>query len=432
MGLEYDQDSGSSTHSLPSLRSSSNSLYIPREDTPLLGPRTLSSQPKTFANVFIAIVGAGVLGLPYTFKKTGWLLGLLTLFFVSSLTFFCMMLLVRTRRKLESLSGGFSSITSFGDLGESVCGPAGRLLVDVLLVLSQAGFCVSYLIFVATTMANLLSHGTEILLGLDPSSVYMWGCFPFQLGLNSIPTLTHLAPLSIFADVVDVAATLVVMVQDVFIFVKKRPPLRLFGGFSVFFYGLGVAVYAFEGIGMVLPLELEAKYKDKFGRALGLAMGLISIMYGAFGLLGYMAYGDETKDIITTNLGTGWVSTLVQLGLAINLFFTFPLMMHPVYEVIERRLCSSSYSIWVRWSTVLVVTLVALLVPNFADFLSLVGSSVCVVLGFVLPSLFHLQAFKEELSVGRKVVDVVIFIIGVVIAVTGTWTAVIEIMTSKD
>lgn len=181
----------------------------------------------------------------------------------------------------------------------------------------------------------------------------------------------------------------------------------------------------------VLPLELEAKYKDKFGRALGLAMGLISIMYGAFGLLGYMAYGDETKDIITTNLGVGLVSTLVQLGLAINLFFTFPLMMHPVYEIIERRLCSSSYSIWVRWSTVLVVTLVALLVPNFADFLSLVGSSVCVMLGFVLPSLFHLQAFKEELSFARKVVDVVIFLIGVMIAVTGTWTAVIEIMTSK-
>ena len=55
MGLEYDQDSGSSTHSL---RSSSNSLYVPREDTPLLGPRTLSSQPKTFANVFIAFPGA--------------------------------------------------------------------------------------------------------------------------------------------------------------------------------------------------------------------------------------------------------------------------------------------------------------------------------------------------------------------------------------
>ncbi|CAN8251316.1 unnamed protein product [Cochlearia groenlandica] len=415
--MGYDNESGSSSQSLPT------------EDTWLLGSRTLSSQPKTFANVFIAIVGAGVLGLPYTFKKTGWLLGLLTLLFVSSLTFFCMMLLVHTRRKLESQSG-FSSITSFGDLGESVCGPSGRLVVDVMLVLSQSGFCVSYIIFVATTMANLLSHGTQHILGIDPSSVYMWGCLPFQLGLNSIPTLTHLAPLSIFADIVDVAATLVVMVQDVFIFVKRRPPLKVFGGFSVFFYGLGVAVYAFEGVGMVLPLELEAKYKDKFGRALGLAMGLISLMYGGFGLLGYMAYGEETRDIITTNLGTGVVSTLVQLGLAINLFFTFPLMMQPVYEVIERRLCNSRYSIWVRWSTVLIITLVALLVPNFADFLSLVGSSVCVVLGFVLPSLFHLQAFKNELSIVRVVIDVLVFLVGVGIAVTGTWTAVHEILTS--
>ncbi|CDY63486.1 BnaAnng18920D [Brassica napus] len=32
----------------------------------------LSSQFKTFANVFIAVVGAGVLGLPYAFKRTGW------------------------------------------------------------------------------------------------------------------------------------------------------------------------------------------------------------------------------------------------------------------------------------------------------------------------------------------------------------------------
>ena len=30
----------------------------------------LSSQPKTFANVFIAVVGSGVLGLPYTFSRT--------------------------------------------------------------------------------------------------------------------------------------------------------------------------------------------------------------------------------------------------------------------------------------------------------------------------------------------------------------------------
>ena len=90
--------------------------------------------------------------------------------------------------------------------------------------------------------------------------------------------------------------------------------------------------------------------------------------------------GEETKDIITTNLGPGVISVLVQLGLCVNLFFTFPIMMNPVNEVMERRFFGSRYCLWLRWMMVLIISLVALLVPNFADFLSLVGSSVCVAL----------------------------------------------------
>lgn len=141
MGFEKDEAS-----------SSSNTIQLPRENSPLLSNSDhLSSQSKTFANVFIAIVGAGVLGLPYTFMKTGWVMGLLMLFSVAFFTYHCMMLLVLTRRRLESFEG-FSKISSFGDLGFAVCGPAGRFAVDVMIVLSQAGFCVSYLIFVANTL----------------------------------------------------------------------------------------------------------------------------------------------------------------------------------------------------------------------------------------------------------------------------------------
>ncbi|CAN7068065.1 unnamed protein product [Brassica oleracea var. botrytis] len=106
-------------------------------------------------------------------------------------------------------------------------------------------------------------------------SLDIWGCFPFQLGLNSIKTLTHLAPLSIFADVVDLAAMAVVIVEDSMIILKQRPDVVAFGGFSLFFYGMGVAVYSFEGVGMVLPLESEMKDKDKFGKVLALGMGFI-------------------------------------------------------------------------------------------------------------------------------------------------------------
>ncbi|CAL5188270.1 unnamed protein product [Lathyrus oleraceus] len=417
--------------------SSSYSLApYPQEDTPLLtNSPPLSSQFKTCANIFIAIVGAGVLGLPYSFKRTGWAAGLIMLFVVAYITYHCMLLLVKTRRKLESVTG-FSKIKSFGDLGFAVCGRFGRFSVDAMIVLSQAGFCVSYLIFISSTLAFLAAgdstgDSVPVFLGLTSKVLFLWGCFPFQLGLNSIKTLTHLAPLSIFADAVDITAKSVVMVEDVFVFVKNRPSLEAFKGFSVFFYGIGVAVYAFEGIGMVLPLESETKNKDKFGRVLGLGMGMISLLFGGFGLLGYFAFGEETKDIITTNLGQGLVSVVVQLGLCINLFITFPLMMNPVHEVFERRFWGSRYCLWLRWLLVLVVSLVAVLVPNFADFLSLVGSSVCVVLGFVLPALFHCMVFKEELGWRCMVSDGAIMAFGFVVAVTGTFSSVAEILSPK-
>ncbi|KAK2373288.1 Amino acid transporter avt3a [Trifolium repens] len=421
------KEAGSSSYSLPP---------YPREDTPLLtNSPPLSSQFKTCANIFISIVGAGVLGLPYTFKTTGYATGLIMLFVVAFLTYHCMLLLVNTRRKLESIMG-FSKIKSFGDLGFTICGPFGRFSVDAMIVLSQAGFCVSYLIFIASTLSFLVAgnstgESVPVFLGLTPKVLFLWGCFPFQLGLNSIKTLTHLAPLSIFADAVDITAKSVVMVEDVFEFMQNRPNLEAFKGFSVFFYGIGVAVYAFEGIGMVLPLECETKDKEKFGRVLGIAMGLISVLFGAFGALGYFAFGEETKDIITNNLGQGLISIVVQLGLCINLFITFPLMMNPVYEVFERRFYDSRYCLWIRWLLVLVVSLVALLVPNFADFLSLVGSSVCVVLGFVLPALFHCMVFKDELGWRCLVSDGAIMVFGFVVAVTGTYTSVSEILSPK-
>ncbi|XP_027347987.1 amino acid transporter AVT3A-like [Abrus precatorius] len=400
----------------------------PRDDTPLLSKAPpLSSKSKTFANIFISIVGSGVLGLPYSFKKTGWFMAMIMLFLVAFLTYHCMMLLVHTRRKVES-KVGFSQINSFGDLGCAVGGTFGKFSIDAMIVLSHCGFCASYLIFISTTLAHLAGDTSALSSFLAPKVLFLCGCFPFQLGLNAIPTLTHLAPLSIFADVVDFAAKSIVMVEDVFVFFKNRPPLKAFGGWSMFFYGLGVAVYAFEGIGLVLPLESEAKEKDKFGRVLGVAMVFVFLLYAAFGALGYIAFGEETQGIITTNLGQGTVSALVQLGLCINLFVTFPLMMNPVYEVVERRLCDTKYCLWLRWLLVLVVCLVALLVPNFADFVSLMGSSICVILSFVFPAMFHYLVFKEELGWSCVVRDGAVVVFGLVIAVTGTWSSLMDII----
>ncbi|KAE8037193.1 hypothetical protein FH972_009803 [Carpinus fangiana] len=138
---------------------------------------------------------------------------------------------------------------------------------------------------------------------------------------------------------------------------------------------MGVAIYSFEGVGMVLPLESEMKDKDKFGKVLALTMAFISLMY----------------------------------------------------EIVERRFWGGTYCLWLRWLLVFFVSLVALSVPNFADFLSLVGSGVCCALGLVLPPLFHFLVFKDEMGWKGWSLDVGIGVLGIVLGVSGTWYALLEI-----
>ncbi|GLJ40128.1 hypothetical protein SUGI_0822140 [Cryptomeria japonica] len=408
----------------------------------------LSSTWKSFGNILIAIVGAGVLGLPYTFKTTGWLTGIIMLGIVAALTYYCMMLLVWTKRKLEN--DGCVKMGSFGDVAFTISGSNGKLMVDFMIVLSQAGFCVSYLIFIGNSLSSILSKpepmmnynylhfpspssnkfllGEYKILGIAAKTLFIWIVFPFQIGLNAIRTLTHLAPLSIFADVVDIAAMVVVMVDDLVTYLNNRPDLQAFTSLSVIPYGIGVAIYAFEGIGMVLPLEVVADKKHKFGGILGLAILLITLTYGCFGTLGYFAFGAETRDIITLNLGKNLMTDMVQLALCINLFFTFPLMMTPVHEVMESRFNKGEYSLLLRSLSVLCTTLVAMLVPNFADFLSLVGSSVCCALGFVFPAIFHMIACRRDCPKIQLLADALIICFGTVFAVLGTTSSVKNIL----
>ncbi|XP_059066298.1 amino acid transporter AVT3C, partial [Cryptomeria japonica] len=257
---------------------------------------------------------------------------------------------------------------------------------------------------------------------------FIWALLPLELVMNGIRSLTQLAPFSIFADIVNVSAMLTVMGEDVMSIVRSvGPHVEAFTGLANIPYGVGVAVYAFEGVTMILPLELEMERKHRFGGILGLAFVFISCIYGGFGTLGYLAFGSETKDIVTFNLGKSLIVDFVQLALCLNLFITFPLMMNPVYEVVEGRFNRGAFSFFIRSVAVLFITLIALLVPSFTDFLSLIGSSIGSILGFILPALFHLHACSHESSSVQIFADIALIVFGIVFGVGGSISSMFQI-----
>ena len=60
-----------------------------------------------------------------------------------------------------------------------------------------------------------------------------------------------------------------------------------------FFFG--VAIYCYEGIGMVLPLENAMRNKHRFPPILAATMLLVTFLFISFGLCGYLAFGQVAR-----------------------------------------------------------------------------------------------------------------------------------------
>ncbi|KAJ4869860.1 Amino acid transporter ANT1 [Raphanus sativus] len=406
------------------------------------GDRTSAIQ--TLGNIIVSIVGTGVLGLPYAFRIAGWFAGSLGVVIVGFATYYCMLLLIQCRDKLEAEEGQEESKT-YGDLGFKCMGTKGRYLTEFLIFTAQCGGSVAYLVFIGRNMSSIFAS-----YGLSMVS-FILILVPIEVALSWITSLSALSPFSIFADICNIIAMCFVVKENVemviggdFSFGDRTAVSSSIGGLP---FAGGVAVFCFEGFAMTLALENSMKDREAFPKLLAKVLAGITFVYVLFGFCGYMAYGDETKDIITLNLPKNWSAIAVQIGLCVGLTFTFPIMVHPLNEIIEQKLKridwlqkhhhheysneTGSVSKYVIFTTrtLLVVGLAAIasLVPGFGTFASLVGSTLCALISFVLPASYHLTLLGPSLSLWNKSVDVFIVICGLLFAVYGTYNTIVGV-----
>ncbi|ERL94987.1 hypothetical protein D910_12259 [Dendroctonus ponderosae] len=119
-----------------------------------------------------------------------------------------------------------------------------------------------------------------------------------------IRNLKYLAPFSTLANVLMCIGIIIVIYyasQDV-PSVTERRYIADWQQLPLFF---GTAIYAFEGIGLVLPLQNEMKKPGQFTKPLGVlnsGMVIVTIMYLVVGCLSYMKYGDDIRGSVTLNL----------------------------------------------------------------------------------------------------------------------------------
>lgn len=420
---------------------------------------------KVFGNIFISFIGAGVLGLPYAFKEAGILEGIFIMCTVGLLSVRAMLLVIDSKDRIMSSKSneilmsvrkdesketllqngdidksewqksndfnadGKSKDLGYGDVGQKAFGKVGGILVDVAIVVSQTGFCCAYLIFISENIAQYFSIQEEATDESEPGSntqklVLLFLLIPLCL-LCLLRHLHKLAIFSLFADFANVFAYTIVFWFDFEHASKVRmhPKEIDLSGFPFF---AGIAIYCYEGAGMVLSLEssMAKEVRYRFRSIFKWTMLLITTLYVLFGVCGYMSFGPDTNPIITLNLPSGIFPFLVKSCLCFSLFFTFPVMMFPVIQILEKRWNFFEAVRWkgnvLRFVMVFLSAVIVLIIPSFADLMSLVGATCCSLLAFILPALFHLKLFNKELTISQKLLDVSLIIVGLVGTFIGT------------
>lgn len=80
---------------------------------------------------------------------------------------------------------------------------------------------------------------------------------------------------------------------------------------------------------------------------------------------------------------------------------------------------------------VLLAAYIAISVPGFGIFISLVGSTVCAMLAFVLPGLFHLRIFDRELPWHARAFNYLLIAFGTTFGVVGTFQTLASMIDSR-
>ncbi|KAE8147678.1 transmembrane amino acid transporter protein-domain-containing protein [Aspergillus avenaceus] len=361
-----------------------------------------------------SFVGTGVLFLPRAFLNGGMLFSSLVLLGVSILSFYAFILLVNTRLKIDG---------SFGDIGGILYGKHMRRIILGSIVLSQLGFVSAYIVFTAENLQAFVLAVSKCKSFIDIKFMVLMQLVIF-LPLSLIRDISKLGFTALIADVF-------IMLGLIYLYYYDILTISTQGGISdiisfnpsTWTLFIGTAIFTYEGIGLIIPIQESMKRPQQFPGVLAGIMVIITIVFLSAGALSYAAYGSATKTVVILNLPQDdkFVNG-VQFLYSLAILLSTPLQLFPAIRIMENELFTRSgkYNPRIKWQKnffrFFLVMICAFVAWGGADdldkFVSLVGSFACVPLIYVYPPLLHLKACAQSRK--QQIADIALTCFGVV------------------
>ncbi|XP_071951038.1 proton-coupled amino acid transporter 1-like [Antedon mediterranea] len=361
-----------------------------------------TSNFQTLAHLIKGNIGTGLLGLAVAVKHAGILLGPLAISIMAVVATHCMSVLVECSHYLQSNKVDAVSL-SYGQVAEysfqyskfsffqKYC-KFGKYAVNFFLIITQFGFCCAYFLFMGDNIMQIYQH----YYGVDGVPDIKWFIAMLFLPVVIYCYIRELDDLAIFSMIANVLliAGIAIIYEYMFTHLGECQPvsdLPLVADVSQWPIFFGTAIYAFEGIGVVLPLENQMRNPQDFKKVLFGGMSFVGLMYLMMGTFGYLTFGECLQDTITLDIPQDGFYIVVKLLFIAAIFVTYGLQFYvPIqilYPPVKKRfnLQNTTWEYVFRTVLVFITLLIAIAIPKLALVISLVGSFASSFLALILP-----------------------------------------------
>lgn len=316
--------------------SSPGGSFVGRSSKKVLDKETKASVLGTTGNLVNAIIGAGIVGIPFAIEKSGLLAGVFMVVLCAFLTDKSLKMLIFTAKHI--------GVPSYEVLCEAAFGKPGFYFISLSMFIMAYGAMVSYLMIVKDTL--------PLILGVDNDNE------PVKRGVLVVSSFLVIFPISCQRDMADLAKTSSLSVlfdcimvaiiacsapmktnvpdMDSFLHILRTSTIHP----STFFLGLGVLSFAFvcQHSAFIIAGSLQNPTRRRWGRVTTSAMTLCVLLATICGVTGFLGFGDATQGNILNNFpssSTTSTSSSVSLWenssnaaralLCTTMFFVYPM-----------------------------------------------------------------------------------------------------------
>ena len=169
---------------------------------------------------------------------------------------------------------------------------------------------------------------------------------------------------------------------------------------------VGFSLYAYEGIGFVMPIMQSCATPEKFTKIVIYAVMTLAVVYCFFGTFCYLALGSTMPALVTGVLPPDNIGTVILKFLfSLNLIFGFAITINPTSTIMEgwllKHMASTKTKYWcknlIRFFICSAVCIMSVTVSKKIDkFLGLLGALLCAPLAMTLPAVVHLKACAKS------------------------------------